>query len=224
MTELERALVALGNELEFPPAPDVWPAVRERLQRRRWLRPAVFAVTAAALAVGIAFAVPPARSAILRFFHIGSVTVERVDTLPPAQQRSLVSGLGSPVSHATLDVPRSARALRYYRQPGLAAALLRYDSKPVLLAKIDGNQMGLSKKLAGEATEVTPVALGDFGLWISGAPHVIIWQVNTFGSLHEARTRLAGNVLLWLKGETTYRLEGDLKQGEMLELARDITR
>ena len=36
MTELERALVALGNELEFPPTPNFWPRVGERLQRRRW--------------------------------------------------------------------------------------------------------------------------------------------------------------------------------------------
>ena len=224
MTELERALVALGDELEFPPTPAVWPRVVGRLQQRRWLRPAVVGVVAAVLAVAIAFAVPPVRSAILRFFHIGAVTVERVDTLPPAQQRSLVSGLGEPVSHPTLAVPRAARALHFYEQPGLAAALLGYRGKPVLLAKIDGNQMGLSKKIVGEATKVAPVALGDFAVWISGAPHVIIWQVNTFGPLHEGRTRLAGNVLLWLEGNTTYRLEGDLKQGEMLGLARDITR
>src|SRR5262249_46232968 len=149
---------------------------------------------------GVAFAVPPARSAILRFFHIGAATVERVETLPPAQQRSLVAGLGEPVARATLGVPDSTRAVHYYQQPGLAAALLSYHGKPVLLAKIDGNQMGLSKKLVGEATKVAPVALGDFAIWISGAPHVLIWQVNTFGPLHEARTRLAGNVLLWLKG------------------------
>ena len=85
MTELERALVALGNELEFPPTPDFWPRVGERLQRRRWVRPLVFAVALGALALGVALAVPPARSAILRFFHLGSATVQQVATLPPAQ-------------------------------------------------------------------------------------------------------------------------------------------
>src|SRR5512132_3685714 len=94
MTELERALIALGNELEFPPTPDLWPGVRERLHRRSWFRPAVFAVALGLVAVGIAFAVPPARSAILRFFHLGAATVEQVDTLPAAQNRPLVSGLG----------------------------------------------------------------------------------------------------------------------------------
>src|SRR6266576_7299802 len=94
MTELERALVALGGELEFPPTPDLVGTVRERLHRRRRLRPLVFAVALGALAIGVAMAVPPARSAILRFFHIGSATVERVETLPAAQERPHVAGLG----------------------------------------------------------------------------------------------------------------------------------
>ena len=55
MTELERALVALGNELEFPSTPDLWPGVHERLHRRSWFRPAVFAVALGLVAVGIAF-------------------------------------------------------------------------------------------------------------------------------------------------------------------------
>jgi hypothetical protein len=84
MTELERALVALGDDVEFPQSREVWPQIADRLQRRRWLRPAVFALAAAVVAFGIALAVPPARSAIAKFFHIGSVTVERVETCPRA--------------------------------------------------------------------------------------------------------------------------------------------
>src|SRR5947208_13203898 len=90
MTELERALVALGGELDFPPAPDLVPAVRARLERRRFGRPLVFAVALLLIAFGIAMAVPEARSAILRFLHIGAVTVERVETLPAALERPLV--------------------------------------------------------------------------------------------------------------------------------------
>src|SRR6188508_1463835 len=96
MTELERALVALGQELELPPQPDLAAGIRARLERRRpfgW-RAVAFAAALVALAFGIAMAVPPARSAILRFFHIGAATVQRVDTLPAARQRPLVAGLG----------------------------------------------------------------------------------------------------------------------------------
>src|SRR5437899_11608372 len=95
MTELERALVALGRELDIPPEPDLRSRIAERIERRRprHRRAAVLAL-ALLSALGIALAVPPARSAILRFFHIGAVTIERVEPLPAARGGSLAPGLG----------------------------------------------------------------------------------------------------------------------------------
>jgi hypothetical protein len=231
MTELERALVALGNELEFPPTPELWSGVRDRLQRRRWLRPTVLAVAVGVVALGIAFAVPPARSAILDFFHLGSATVERVETLPPAQQRPLTAGLGPAraradaelVAHLQIRLPAGATPTRYYAQPGLIATLLRVDGKPVLLAEMRDDQVSLTKKFVAPGTSVEGVDVGEFGLWLQGGEHVLRWQFGP-GPLKEIRTRLAGNVLLWLQNERTYRLEGDLDKSRMLELARQITR
>jgi hypothetical protein len=239
MAELERALVALGRELDFPPEPDLVPAVRERLERPRFAlglprrRVLVFAVAVLVVAFGIAMAVPQARSAILRFFHIGAVTVERVETLPRAENRSLVAGLGPPLSlraaetRATLGIllPRfdGPPPMRFYAQPGLIATLLDYRGKPVLLAEMRGDQVSVAKKFASPDTRVEPVQLGEFGLWIEGGQHVLRWH---FGDGEEKRieTRLAGNVLLWLRGERTFRLEGDLDRSQMLQLAREITR
>jgi hypothetical protein len=226
MTELERALVALGAQVEFPPTPDLGGTVRTRLERRRWFRPLVFAVAAVVVGVGIALAVPPARSAIFRFFHIGAATVEQVETLPPAQQRSLVSGLGQPLVREDAEMaagfgirlPAGVMPTRYYAQPGLIATLLRVDGKPLLLAELRGDQMGLFKKFVSPATTVEPVEVGDFGLWIHGGPHVLVWDD------HRAETRLAGNVLVWLSQGTTYRLEAQLDKSRMLALARQITR
>jgi hypothetical protein len=218
MTELERALVALGNELEFPPTPDVWPRVAERLQRRRWLRPAVLAFAVAVLAIGVAFAVPPARSAILRFFHIGSITVERVETLPPAQTRPFSTGLGPARSQPTVKLPAGINATRYYKRPGLAAAVLQYRGKQVLYAELRGDQMGFAKKFVAGATHVEDAQIGEWGMWFEGGPHVLMWNDG------RVETRLAGNVLIWLSSGTTYRLEGDLNKLQMLKLARQITR
>src|SRR5439155_1764502 len=53
---------------------------------------------AALVAVGIAFAVPPARAAILRFLGLEGVTIVRVEKLPPAT--SSVAVVGNPT---TLD-------------------------------------------------------------------------------------------------------------------------
>jgi hypothetical protein len=97
----------------------------------------------------------------------------------------------------------------------LVATLIEWQSKPVLVAQANGDQVDVAKKLASEATIVEPVQLGDFGIWIEGAPHVVRLGRDA---------RLAGNVLVWLEGRTTLRLEGDLDKDQMLELARDITR
>jgi hypothetical protein len=217
MTELERALVALGGELDFPDTPDVWHRVEGRLQRRRWLRPAVFALAAAVVAFGIALAVPPARSAIAKFFHIGSVTVERVETLPPAQTQPFATGLGPPLAQPTVKLPASLTATKYYRRPGMAAALLQYRGKQVLYAELRGNQMGFAKKFVGPTTHVEDARIGEWGMYFSGAPHVLMWDRGN------VQTRLAGNVLIWLSNDVTYRLEGELDKSQMLALARKIT-
>ena len=131
MTELERALVQLGRELDIPAEPDLRSRVRERIERRPRYRRALVPALALLVALGIAMAVPDARSAILRFFHIGGVTIERVETLPPAQDRPLTAGLGPALSLREAEarsgvslVLNGSRPQRFYAQPGLIATLL----------------------------------------------------------------------------------------------------
>jgi hypothetical protein len=237
MTELERALLALAGELDFPPEPNLVEGVGARLERRRLLFPRrralALAVALVVVAFGIAMAVPDARSAILRFFHIGAVTVERVDTLPPAQERPLTAGLGEPLSRREAErragfpilLPRDRRSppTRYYVRPGLIATFLRSGSKPLLLVEFQGDQAGIAKKVTGPDTHVEPAPIGRFGLWIEGGPHVMTWEFERV-ELHRLDTRLAGNVLLWLQGDRTFRLEGDFSKAEMLKFGRQITR
>src|SRR5438067_10143619 len=97
MTEFERDLRPLGSTVAWPPTPDVASRLELRPHRRRAL---VAAVALAAAALAAAFAVPQSRSAILRFFHLRGVTVERVGTLPRAQELPLAQGLGSPIGDA----------------------------------------------------------------------------------------------------------------------------
>ena len=230
MTELERALVALGRELDIPAGPDLRSRVRERIERKPRQRRALVLALALLVAIGIALAVPPARSAILRFFHIGSVTIERVETLPAARERSLVAGLGPALSLREAEqssgvtlVLNAPRPSRFYAQPGLLATILHYHGKSVLLAELQGDQTGLTKKFAGPDTRVEPAPIGSFGLWLEGGKHVLTW-VSSSGETRQMERRLAGNVLLWTEGNRTYRLEGGLNRGQMLELGRQITR
>src|ERR671935_168238 len=103
MAELERELRALAGALDLPEAPDLAGAVRARLAaplRRGVWRPLAVALAVAVVAVGIAFAVPPARSAILRFLGLESVTVIRVEKLPPASSGSAVEGTKTTLARA----------------------------------------------------------------------------------------------------------------------------
>lgn len=194
MAELEQALAAL--ELDWPATP---PFDLRRPPHRRW----PFAVAAIAVAVGVAFAVPPARSAILRFFHLRGVSIERVTTLPPAQQRSLAATLGTPISAARARIllgrPFGLDA-RLYRTGDSVSALL---AGPVLVTELRVGAPGdvvLKKLVAGETQTVAVDVAGNAGVWIAGEPHAF--------RLPPSPRRLAGNVLLVARGDVLYRLEG----------------
>ena len=234
MTELERALVALGRELDLPPVPNLGAAIRARIERReRRRRGLVVAFAVAATAIAVAMAVPQARTAILRFFHIGSVTVERVETLPPAQTGPPTSGLGAPHTRAAAEkiagfpiiLPhfKGAPPTRYYAFPGLIATTIRSGPTAVLLTELQGDQLSIGKKYVTGRTVVGPVQVGPhFGIFISGGPHVISYE-GPSGRFVQVRPRLAGNTLIWLAEGRTFRLEGKLSQALAIRLGRLVT-
>ena len=224
--QLERALTALGAEVEWPETPSVVLRLDAAAPRARvWWRPVVVACAAAALAVAVAFAVPPARSAILDFFGLGGVTVERVSTLPAAEERPLAADLGAPITPeaaelvlgAPVVLPESRGRIRLYQRGGTVSAIFA-TPEPVLVSEFrPGFDASVVKKLAGMTSTVEWVPITDQvqGLWIAGDEHVVFWA--------ETPPRLAGNVLVWERDGITYRLEGKtLTKERALELARDM--
>lgn len=211
MTELEQRLRALS--VEWPPAPDV--AARLELRPRRWRLAPGLAVALALAALAAAFAVPQSRSAILRFFHLRGVTVERVGTLPPAEERPLAAGLGQPVGDARARAVLGSPFLpavhgTLYERDGVVSALL---PGPLLLSEIGGPEF--LKKFATSSVEWVRVAPTVQGLWVAGPRHVVVFP--------GAPRRLAGNVLLWATASRTFRLEGRrLTKDEALRLAREV--
>jgi hypothetical protein len=230
MAELDRDLREIGRLLAFPAEPDLVEGVRARLAApppsRRLPRRRMLALAFAVLvvAVGAAFAVAPARTAILRFFHIGGETVERVERLPRAPHRSPVAGLAGPMSLARAVERAGFQPLlppthgRIYAGDGILAT---YLGPRTVLTEARGD-LALTKKVASEATLVEPVRVdGHDGLWIAGAPHVVMY----FDSTGRGRVRVvrtAGNVLVWARGSVTLRIEGPLTRNEALRLARSI--
>jgi hypothetical protein len=237
MAELELELRALAAEIAYPPTPDLARAVRRRLDEERvgpawWPTRRTLAVALAlvVLALAVAFAVPPARSAILRVLHLGGVTIERVDTLPAAREAPITTGLGPPLTRAQAErragfrfhLPKGVEPRHFYAQPSFASVALERDGKALLLSELLGDQYQFAKKLAGTGTLVQPILVeGNPGFWIEGAPHVVMYM-GPDGIVRERTIRIAGNVLIWLRGGLTYRLEGPLTKKQALEIAREI--
>jgi hypothetical protein len=204
---LEPELRALATEIAWPETPPLRPQFEPR--RRQLRRPLLVAVAAGLSALAVAFAVPQSRAAILRFLHLGAVTIQFVDRLPAAQERPLGAHLGRTVPLATargalqdkLLLPPLTPPPPLHESEGIISMLFRYHGETVLLSEIYIHGNGLLKKLYGLGTHVTPVLVGrDPGVWISGAPHVHVFP--------SAPPRLAHNVLIWQNGALTLRLEG----------------
>jgi hypothetical protein len=177
------------------------------------------------VAIAVALAVPGARSAILHALHLEGATIERVDVLPPAQERPLGAALGAPITHEAAEIvlgrpfalPPTTAPPRLRIQSGRVISTLLADPDPVLLTELR-NEVGdvILKKIVGNSTGVEPVTVhGAPGFWIAGAPHVFVSP--------EAPPRLAGQVLVWSAGGLLYRLEGrGLTKEHALRLAREI--
>ena len=62
---------------------------------------------------------------------------------------------------------------------------------------------------------------GEPGYWFSGEPHFFAYR-DAAGTLREEQTRLAGNTLIWQRGDLTLRLEGELPKEEAIRIAESM--
>jgi hypothetical protein len=225
----ERELRALAAFVELPEERDLAPAVRARLTRRpRRRRVAVLVLAAVLLALAIAFAVPPARSAILRFFHVQGVTIQIVDELPTVTT-SRPLDLGIPIRLA--DAERTAR-FRPLTSDLLGAPdrvtwdgeqlWFTYGHTRLLLSQFRASGIDtFVKKVADRGTQIHPVVIGGRqGYFLSGASHFL--YLTPTNLIRDERVRLARDVLIWEHSDLTLRLEGELTLQEALRIARSL--
>lgn len=255
MTELEQALVRLGADIAFPETPDVSGAVRRRLAerppRRRFRLPErrtlALAFVVLAVAAGAAMAVPPARTAILEFFHLRGATVQRVETLPEARDRLAISlelghrvpvvdgrprvkfpyllvpgALGTPDAAYYSDaVPGGKVSLIYKPSAGLPVS--RFTRVGALVTEFRGDLApDLVKKVADQATRFEQLSVrGHRAFWLEGGPHVVIFRTQE-GSVGDDEARLAGNTLLVQHGRVLVRIEGNMSRERAVAIAESL--
>jgi hypothetical protein len=253
MTDLEQALVRLGADLAFPETPDIAGSVRRRLgerPRRAALRlperrTIAVALALLALAVGVAMAVPPARAAILEFFHLRGATVRQVETLPRVEDHIAAAlELGEPVSldeaarRAQFEVlvpeelgdpdgvysssllvggkvslvyrPRDDLPRSRFTGVGVLITELRADINPSFV-----------DKLADQVTRIERLTVdGEPAVWLEGGPHVVFFD--TPSGFGEDQARLAGNTLLFERGNLLVRIEGNMSREQAIAIAESL--
>ncbi len=239
---LERALAAVGRDLDVPEAPDLVPAVLAQIgsrpaparpARRRWAL-AIALIVVAALAATLA--IPDARSALFRFLSIGGERIEVVDSLPEVPvQEDLALTLGEEI---TLDEARAVSAfpLRELDEPpdrvfvgdrGTVWFLYGSEEQPRLLVaqsslRLPTDEEILLKKLAGPGTRVEIVDVdGAPGVFLSGESH-FLFLLDEYGLVVEDTARLAHDVLIWERDGVGFRLEGDFELDEALRVAESL--
>ena len=209
MTELERALVELGGELDFPPTPRLAGRVSARVAaperpRRRVRRTLVLAFALFVLAVGTAFAVPASRDAILEWFGLQGATVQRVESLP--ELPTTTAGTGAPAA-TTGDVPGLGDSVS-----GAEAA--RRTGFPIVAPAALAEPDAVYVEGSGESARVSLVYESEDGLEESSLPGVgllltqfrgdvtpeLIGKLAGQGTIIEPVT-VNGEPGIWLEGE-----------------------
>jgi hypothetical protein len=197
LDDLTERLRALGDALDFDDA-DLAESVLDRIdtEPRRTTRPWLVAAAAVlVILIGVAL-IPDSRRAVARWFGLDSVAV-KVDPE--------VTGTAAPVS---FDLPG----------PG-ESRVVEVDGRQILVSTVSGTlSQRMITKSVQSSTQIHEVDVdGAPGLWIAGPPHEIGYESPTGDPVFE---RMAGNTLLWQRGEVLTRVEGFADLDTALAFAR----
>jgi hypothetical protein len=216
-----------------------------------WRRLAAAGLAVVLLAAAVLVASPGTREAVARRLGLRGVGVELGGPPPPtvtttpggrlelglgdqvtleeARRRvdwpvlvPAAAGLGRPDAvYVNQAVPSGGRVDLVYRaRPGLPAS--PFTDVGLLITGFRGQPTPefLKKVTAMGVVEQVTVG-GEPGYWFSGEPHFFTYR-DAAGTLREEQTRLAGNTLIWQRGDLTLRLEGELPKEEAIRIAESM--
>lgn len=232
-TDLRRDLTELGRSLPTPGAAGMDEAVMARLGERELATPWWDRLRVRAVAIGLAIVVallaaPPVRAAVADWFGFGAVVVHTDDDEGPPSGPSVAPPPISP------DLPLDQAAARVefevFELPALgepAGAEVSADGRVLSVAWDGGLRLDQSSSLSytfdksarsGEFVSVR----GRDALWFDDSHEVVLLDAS--GARIPQTDRPAGRTLIWIIGDTTLRLEGDLSLAAALELAESARR
>jgi hypothetical protein len=241
---------AVTARLADAPAPTA--RRRPRLPRLAgWRRLAVAGLAAVLLAAAVLVASPGTREAVARRLGLRGVEIRIGGPPPPTVTTTpggrLELGLGERVTLAEARrrvafpvlvpgaagferpdavfvneaAPAGGRVDLVYRaRPGLPAS--SFTDAGLLLTQFRGQPTPDFLKKVTRMGLVEQVTVGgEPGYWFSGEPHFFTYQ-DAAGNFREEQTRLAGNTLIFQRGELTVRLEGRLSRQAATDIAESL--
>jgi hypothetical protein len=216
-----------------------------------WRRLAVAGLAVLLLAAAVLVASPGTREAVARRLGLRGVGVQIGGPPPPtvttAPGTRLDLGLGERVTleearrrvgfpvlvpgaagfarpdavFVNQTVPAGGRVDLVYRaRPGLPAS--SFTDAGLLITQFQGQvEPAFLKKVTGAGMVQSVAVGGEPGYFFSGEPHFFSYR-DSSGQFREEQTRLAGNTLIWQRGDLTLRLEGNLPMKEALAIAESM--
>lgn len=217
--------------LETAPAPDTAGRATVRLRSvlrglMVYRRRVAVAVTALILAL---LASSPVAATVADWFGFAGVRIEHHPTVPPRATPAPPEATGTLSARAAeklvsfelltprlLGPPRGVEVSADHR---VASSSWVTEDGMVRLDQFDGRLDFTFVKRASNA-QFTTVA-GDFAVWFD-EPHEVV-VLGPHGGRRTESARLAGHTLIWQRGTTSLRLEGDLDLARAVEIAESVT-
>jgi hypothetical protein len=247
--DLDAALFDLAEHLDHPAAENLADVVLGRVapgvtRARRRMR-AAFAVAATVVVLTAALlAIGPARHAIADWLGIGAVEVRHSEgTVPPATGANTVpgaaaTGTAAPGPVVARELAAARAAVKFVIETPRGASVgalagvevdsrvpdglvvLRYPRFTLVEIASRGENGPILRKMLGAVSVENVTVAGVPGLWISGAHEV--GYVGRDGSIRTDTVRRSGPVLLWERGNVTYRIEGLDHLADALAITRAL--
>jgi hypothetical protein len=249
---LESRLEQLNRDVQFPDAPDFAGRIGQQLSPvapHRHRRRAVLLVAAAIiLLLGIVLAVPQARTTVANWLQAGGIHLEIVDRFADGDQvdidDSLILGDDTTLSDATRQAGIPLFHLAdtdpdrvFLRQDGGTTIVSQMYGSSDALPEIGGTGVGALLMQVAASADFTPltkqalprtgfdiVRFSDdaVGFWIASGNLVAVPFDPEETFRLDRVSRQTGNVLIWERDGTGFRLETALPQDEAIALAEHL--
>jgi hypothetical protein len=237
VAEIEVLVARASASLPYPQTPDIAGAVAARLRAPEssagmgyspWFRPQFAGAFAAALVtvMAVTLAVPASRTALAEFFGLDNVEITvgpnepGLPTLSPDDiGRETALGEAEAALGFAAALPDGGRPDAVYvvdDAQGPAGMILVFEDEAFELWQT--TRLNFLKRIPN-ASFVHEVDVGGVtGFWIEPG-HSAALENTGLEAFHRGVDR---GVLLWQRGETTYRLEMDSSRGEAVEVAESL--